>query len=505
MELSSELKDLLAECYRSTATFAKVFFPERFSSPFSQLHHQIFELIDARLPNGLPANPRIAIAAPRGIGKTSIVGLALAGKRLLFQDSRFFCHVSTSFDVACMQTENLKRELITNPIVRKLFGQIKARNSALSGMDESFSKKSWVTSGGSLILPRGAGQQIRGVLYKDYRPDLIVVDDLEDPDLIANDENRKKLAEWFDADLLKCTSRVDKNHQIVYIDTLKHADSLLQGLLDSSGWTSIRLEICDDNLKSLAPEFMSDEDVRRDYEYYKERGQLDIFYREMRNLPISTEDAVFRQEYFQYLGVGDVESAKDWEYIIICDPAKTVKMQSADSALVGIGLSRSTNKIWIRDVCAGKMYPDELYHNMFEMAARLDARVVGVEVTSLNEFIKQPIKNEMHRRGHFFELVELKARGKKEDRIASLSPYYRQGFMYHNPTCCVELEGQLLAFPRGKRVDIIDAAGYVVEMMELGLRYFEPANSPYEEDPEAEYAELLPLDDKPVGEDWRVM
>jgi hypothetical protein len=503
MDLNSELQDLLAECYKDTAVFAKVFFPERFSSPFSQLHHQIFELIDARNPDGTPANPRIAIAAPRGIGKTSIVGLALAGKRLLFQDSRFFCHVSTSFDVACMQTENLKRELITNPIIRKLFGPVKARNANSIGMDESFSKKAWATSGGGFVLPRGAGQQVRGVLFKDYRPDLIVVDDLEDPDLITNEENRKKLAEWFDADLLKCTSRIDKNHQIVYIDTLKHADSLLQGLLDSSGWTSIRLEICGDDLKSNVPEFMSDEDIKKDYDYYKERGQLDIWYREMRNLPISTEDAVFRQEYFQYLSVGETDDVKDWEYIIICDPAKTVKMQSADSALVGIGLSRSTSKIWIRDVCAGKMYPDELYHQMFEMAARLGARVVGVEVTSLNEFIKQPIKNEMHRRGHFFELVELKARGKKEERIASLSPYYRQGFIYHNPTCSLALEGQLLAFPRGKRVDIIDAEGYVVEMMELGTRYFEPINSPYDGDPESEFTELEAMDEKPV-DDWRV-
>jgi len=128
----------------------------------------------------------------------------------------------------------------------------------------------------------------------------------------------------------------------------------------------------------------------------------------------------------------------------------------------------------------------------------LNARAVGVEVTSLNEFIVQPIKNEMSKRGQFFELIELKARGKKEERIASLVPYYRQGYIYHNSACCGGLEAQLLGFPRSKMWDIMDAAAYVIEMLELGDRYFD---SPEEENSEDEFAELEY--DAPI-QDWRM-
>jgi hypothetical protein len=71
-------------------------------------------------------------------------------------------------------------------------------------------------------------------------------------------------------------------------------------LLEDPDWASVRLEICDDDLKSKWPDFMTDEEVRKLYESFKRRGQLDVFYREYRNIPISTETATFKQEMFKY-------------------------------------------------------------------------------------------------------------------------------------------------------------------------------------------------------------
>ena len=44
-------------------------------------------------------------------------------------------------------------------------------------------------------------------------------------------------------------------------------------------------------------------------------------------------------------------------------------------------------------------------------------------------------------------------------------------------------------FPRSKLWDIMDGFAYIVEMLELGERYFEPPIDE-EDDPEAEYKEL---------------
>lgn len=507
--MDDELKQILAACSVSTKMTANTFFPERFYVPFAEnIHGKIFDLIDG------PAN-KVAIAAPRGWGKTSIVGLALMARYILFRHTGFICYINKSHDAASLQTENLRRELVTNRMIKHFFGNFKV-NQNTSDFEEVFSKKAWVAYN-TLVWPRGAGQQVRGVLFKNDRPGLIIIDDLEDPQKVQNDDIRAAWYEWLIADVIKAVPRLHRDWKIVYIDTLKHEDSVLQKLMESDEWASVRLEACDDNFKSTAPIFMSDEDIQREWKEHCESGQTDVFFRELRNLPISTKDAAFRKDYFRYynkpldsaksefdLGKLDVEIQSDQniETVVLMDPAKTVKIHSAETAIVGVGVDLASARLYVRDIVSEKMYPDEIYDELFGMGLRLDAKVLGIEETSLNEFIRQPIKNEMFKRGKFFELVWLKARGgmKKELRVKELVPYYRQGYIYHNASCAniTKLEQQLMMFPRSRLWDIMDCLAYIIEMLELGERYFSPKDDPA--DIEAEYNEI---DYEPEISNWR--
>jgi hypothetical protein len=515
--LDEELKIILSQCAISTRMTAQTFFPERFSMPFAEnVHGKIFDLIDG-------PSQKVAIAAPRGWGKTSIVALALIARWILFRHTGFVCYINKSHDAASLQTENLRRELVTNREIKAFFGPFKSRDVDNKEFDEVFSKKAWVAYD-TLVWPRGSGQQVRGVLFKNDRPGLIVIDDLEDPEQIENEEYRRKQYEWLYADVIKSVPRIGPNvskWKIVYIDTLKHEDSVLQKLLDSDEWDSVRLEACDDNFKSTAPLFMTDEDIQKEWEQHKNAGQSDVFFRELRNLPISTKDSSFRTEYFHYYNLPygkskseldintldvELQNNKNIETVIILDPAKTVKIQSAESAIIGIGIDLISAKLFVRDVVSEKMYPDEIYDAFFGMAQMLGAKVGGIEETGLAEFIKQPIKNEMFRRGIFLELIWLKARGGdssekgKSKRIRELVPYYRGGYIYHNASCVEikKLEQQLLMFPRSALWDLMDAEAYIIEMLELGERYFSPKEDP--NDIEAEFKELDY--EKPV-ENWR--
>ena len=505
-------KQILSNCAISTEVTAKTFFPDRFSLPFSPaVHGEIIRLIDG------PKN-KVAIAAPRGWGKTSLVALAFMARYLLFHHTGFICYINKSHDAASLQTENLRRELVTNRMIKHYFGSYKTSAVDNSDFDEVFSKKAWVAYD-TLVWPRGAGQQVRGVLFKNDRPGLIVIDDLEDPQKIENDEIRAGWYQWLYADVIKSVPQTHRNWKIVYIDTLKHEDSVLQKLLDSDEWASVRLEACDDNFKPTAPEFMSQEAINLSWSEHSKSGQTDVFFRELRNLPISTKDAAFRNEYFKYYHLplnhsysdsslkmtdADVQLNKNIETVIIMDPAKTVKIHSAETAIMGIGIDLTTARLYIRDIVAEKMYPDEIYTALFDMAIRLDAKVIGIEETSLNEFIKQPIKNEMFKRGKFFELIWLAARGgmKKEHRIKELVPYYRQGYIYHNASCAgiKRLEQQLLMFPRSALWDIMDCEAYIIEMLELGERYFSPSED--SSNIESEYKEL---EYESAVEDWRLV
>lgn len=518
--MDDQTKQIHSLCSVSTRMTAQAFFPERFYMPFSdKVHGKIFDLIDG------PDN-KVVIAAPRGWGKTSIVALALMARYILYDITGFICYINKSHDAASLQTENLRRELVTNRMIKHFFGNFRHRDAEKSEFEETFSKKAWVAYN-TLIWPRGAGQQVRGVLFKNDRPGLIVIDDLEDPEKVENPEIRKAWKRWLYADVIKAIPRLHKNWKIVYIDTLKHEDSLLQHLLDSPDWASIRLEACDDNFKSTAPNFMSDEDIMSEWNEHVNAGETDVFFRELRNLPISTKDSAFRTEYFHYYNVpndigkdendlalfdSDVQSNTNIETVVILDPAKTVKIHSAESAIIGIGIDLTNARLYVRDAISEKMYPDEIYDALFGMALNLNARVLGIEDTSLNEFIRQPIKNEMFiraskKKGRFYELIWLKARGGqggekgKTLRVKELVPYFRGGYIYFNKACATikKLESQLLMFPRSKLWDLMDCLAYIIEMLELGERYFSPKSDP--EDIESEYDEL---DYEEPVENWRI-
>ena len=483
---NEEIEEILVNCCASTRVTAPTLFPDRFYLPFAPIHNPIFAILDDDTID------KAVITAPRGLGKTSIINLAYPAKKILFREKKFIVPISNSATQAVMQSENLKRELTTNHIIRSIFGPIKS-----SVPSDAFTKDMWVTEGGTLVFPRGTGQQVRGILHNDERPDLIIGDDLEDSESVRSEDQRKKLKEWWFADVLGSTSRFRKNWKIVVIGTLLHEDSLLANLMDDPNWVHLNIDICDDNYNSLWPDFMSNEDIRKLAETYRAQGLLDTFFREYRNKAISTEDATFLQSYFKYYDEGEsnLSKSKAIENVVIIDPAKTTKLHSAHSAVVGVGINLGANRIYLRDVSAGMFHPDKLYDEAIKMAQRIKANVIAIEVTSLNEFITYPLRNELMRRGIEIELVELHARAKKEDRIAGLVPFYRRGLVYHNKAVSTPLEEQLLSFPRAKRFDIMDAFAYIVELLEQGERYFYPRTDNVSELELAENKRMLEEDE----------
>lgn len=487
-QLTEEMKAILQRCVLSTGTFAKTLFPENFTRPFISLHNEIFKLIDD------PKLQKVAIAAPRGWGKTSVVNLAYPAKKILFQEKNFIVPVSCTATQAIMQGENLKRELLTNQRIQYFFGNLRS---------DSFAKDSWITASDIMVLPRGAGQQVRGILFHGSRPDLFIVDDLEDSEAVKSDEQRKKLKEWFFADLLNSVDKSKKDWKIVVIGTILHEDSLLNNLLEDPTWATLKIELCDDNYHSNWPDFMSDDDIRAMAESYAAQGLLHVFAMEFRNTVIPG-DAPFQQKFFKYYSERKKKLNKERsvESIVIVDPAKTANMSSAYSAIVGLGVNTGANLIYVRDIINERLHPEEIYEQSFEMCKRLNARVLGVEVTGLNEFVTYPFQTWITKNGLNVEFVELKARGgraavAKEDRVKALVPFYRRGLILHNEDggICSPLENQLISFPRSKYWDVMDATAYVVEMLELGERFFSPM-----EDVADDYGE----DDEDKFLDWRI-
>jgi hypothetical protein len=264
---------------------------------------------------------------------------------------------------------------------------------------------------------------------------------------------------------------------------------------------------------------MTTEEIKEEYENHKGKNgkpdKTDLFYMEYMNIPISLKAAVFKDEYLKYYeergsyllvtrpieGVhqmntqGEVlESVEripinELITVVIGDPAKTVKMHSAESAIVVCSVHRKSHRIFIREPWSGKVRPDEYYDELFRCVLTYRARFLAVEVTGLNEYISQPIKNQMKIRSIFPIFIELSAKGDKDVRISNaLAPQYKLGYIYHNKTNCAALENQLKWHPKSKLKDLIDAESYITWLIDNNYLYFEGSD---DEDGEDDFFDLI--------------
>ncbi|MBT7913234.1 hypothetical protein HN588_04930 [Candidatus Bathyarchaeota archaeon] len=494
-----EVEEFLAECDHSFKYFCKSFFPAVFYKEFSpDLHDPIFEILDD------DSIQTAAIAAPRGIGKTTLVNTIFPIKRMIFQDSHYIIPVSATSDSAVEQSEDIKTQLIESEDIAALFGNFEPEERK-----DSFGRKEWVTAKGTKVMPRGAGQQVRGRKFRSRRPDLILVDDLEDDEGVESEERREKLKKWFFSALLNSVERGRRDWRVIVVGTILHEDSLLNNLLDESmypDWKTVRLELFDDNYKSIWPEHMTDEDVKKLANSYRRNEMLDVLYREFRNIPVAKENAGFKQDYFQEYEESELNlnGNSDVESVVLMDPARTMKTGSANTAIVGVGVNTRTNEIFVREIIEDQMYPDTLYNETFAMAERLNALVIAPEVTGLHEYITYPLRNEMLRLGKFYVIVEVSPREGKSGprRSGGMVPMYRNKLVKHSSACSGIIEKYLLQWPRPSKWDVIDALSGIIYVLEEGDRYFEPRETG--EDIESEYAELEE-DDDPALEYERVI
>ena len=304
--------------------------------------------------------------------------------------------------------------------------------------------------------------------------------------MVKNEERRNDIHDWWLGHVSNTVDRGCADWRIGMIGTLLHEDCLLVRQSEDPAYESITLSICSDQFVSNWPEFMSTKQIKTLADRFRKANKLDVFYREYMNIAAATEDASFRTEQFQTYNENDqafLDEMQDIENIVILDPAKTAKMQSSDSAIVGLGINLKKRKIYVRAIKKGKMRVHEVVKNTVQMAQQLriggcTCNIIAIEVVSLNDWITKPFKDYLSAQGLVFKLIELKGEGAtgkieaKDARIGAMSAYYDMGWMYHNPTACNPLEQQLLSFPRSKLRDVMDATAYFIYLLEQGKLTF---------------------------------
>ena len=441
----------------------EVLFAHRHRDVTPEFHRQT-------LINFYSSHPRVAVEAFRGAAKSTLIEEYVI-LSCLFREVVFPIFVGNAYGMACERLAAVKQELTNNDGLIELFGDQHG---------PVWSEGEIVLANGIKIQAIGARQSMRGVKHNEHRPDLAVIDDLEDEEMVATKEAILKNKRWFNGTLRPA---LDPKGKIRMLGTPLHPDALIEQVMKNPDWLTLRFPICyiDENGIEQAtwPTRFPMEWVAKLREQYIADGALTEFEQEYMCRSESAALKPFKPDMIQVAAVRSAYLAKK----IIVDPARTVdERRSAQTGY--IVESWLGNKLIIHEAFGRFHRPDEIVDTIFKLDEEHSPVEIAVEVDGLEEFLMQPLRNEMLKRGRVLPIVPVRAPKNKDAFITGLQPFYIAREVIHAKHL-PELDAQLLQFPKGRK-DILNAEAYA-----LRLRSGRPV---YEDFQDAHVAETLELD-----------
>lgn len=417
-----------------------VLFAHRHPDETPPFHAEIIDLWHS-------TDPAALVMAFREGGKSTIAEetFIIAAGYKLFNNAII---VAATERRACERLRAIKWEIETNELVQTVFGELRGH---------VWNEAEIILANGVRIIAVGRGQSLRGTKHLHYRPDFCFCDDIEEDEHVKDERSREETSSWFMKVLLPA---LDKKARIRVNATPLHAEALPHFIENRLKWPTRRYPI----------EYIDEQGERRatwaaryplswidkKKSQYDSAGKVQDYMREYMCVAEDASRKTFTREMMRI-----VPRVRTWHpTYAFFDPARTVKVTSATT---GWGVwSWIGNRLIIWDG-GGEFYrPDEVVSKIFDVDEEYRPVAIGAEIDGLHEFLEQPLRQEMLRRGYILPLRPMKAPKGKLSFIESLQPYFRAGeITFAKP--CYDIEAQFMNFPGG-RIDAPNAIAYALLM-----------------------------------------
>lgn len=456
-------------------------------------------LTDAKVISRLKGSRQV-VAAPRGHAKSTNFTFKDDLHAVLYGYKHYILILSDSSEQAEGFLDDIKTELEDNANIIMDFGSLKG--------DKVWRTGTILTKTDIKVEAIGSGKKVRGRRHRNWRPDLIVLDDIENDENVNTPEQRKKLKSWFDKAVSKAG---DTYTDIMYIGTILHYDSLLNNILQNpryktrkyravvswavnsklwDEWESIYVNLLNENHEEEARAFyeaheeemlLGTEVLWEDKLSYYDLMEIRVsegeasFNSELQNDPIDPENATFNPEWFDYYEP-ELVDFKSPEFIFVGanDPSLGKNKKSDTSSIINLALSVKTGYMYVADASVEKRKPDIIIDDVFEMNRRLKRDYkkgfykFGVEVVQFQYFFKDVMASKSAEEGEYIPIEEIQSTINKALRIESLQPLIKNKYIKFNREHKSLLK-QLQEFPMGKNDDAPDGLQMAVQLAQ-GIR-----------------------------------
>ncbi|MBC9785096.1 phage terminase large subunit [Heliobacterium chlorum] len=463
-----------------------------------KFHRELCRLLDQVSAENVTA--RIGWAAPRGHAKSAYLSNCFPVHQIVYGKRKYILIISETDGMSKKFIEWISGQLKFNEKLREDFGEFL---SPRKSMNEKDNQEAMLTSSGVLVEAASMGKQLRGKRNGSYRPDLVILDDLESAKNTNTPELRDKNLHWFNSVVMPIGDPT--RTAFIYMGTIVHASGLLSSVLKRADFES-RIYAAILNRPEREDLWEKFETICRDVEnpdrlddalrWYManqtemERGievlwpsrfpflklmieKVNIgsraFSSEFMNNPVDEESQIFRPAFFTFFDYGEIDT-RALDYFGAWDIAMGKSNRSDYNAIVTIARDRRTGVLYAIDAWAKKCPAHEALAVAAEKIVQYKHKVFAIETVQAQHDLFRQLREFLTRRNVYHtKLKAVVSRGKKEERIESLEPLVEQGilrFMRHQRLLLEMLE----QFPSHDHDDLPDALQMAVELCGAGKR-----------------------------------
>lgn len=446
---------------QSLRMFGRLFFPKTFRQDSPGFHDEI----GAALYSPARFN---AFEVFRGGAKTSLLRV-FAAQRVGYAISRTIMYVSVSQAHAVHSIRWLKRAVMFNPLYAGTFQLQKGDKWT----DELIEIRHGIDDVPITVMALGITGQIRGFNVDDYRPDLIIADDILSEENTATLEQRKKTEALFFGALLNSLAPSSESPaaKAVLLQTPLHQDDIVETCMRDPQWNGLRFGVFDSAGQSRWETRLPTAQLKADKESAILRRQYQLWMREMECQIVAGEDTVFDIKRLQYWTV----LPTDMTVILAIDPASSDKPDADFNVVIAVGFHGPN--IYVLDYYAERgVMPDAVAAHFFQFIWQFRPRKAAVESISYQRVLKWYLEQEMLKRRTFVPIDAVQDRRKKSDRIIqALAGALHMGCLYVKPAH-TELIEQLQNYNPTDDTDhddILDALSMAVTSINPAARELE--------------------------------
>lgn len=212
--------------------FAETYFPHYLTKPNSKLHDALFDMLPAMV--AMPEGRKELIQAPRGSAKSTHISLIFPLYCIVRGLKHFIALIMDAFEQAALSIEAIKAELEFNPRLAQDFPD-------MAGKGRIWREGDIVTRNNVKVEGFGTGKKIRGRRHGPHRPDLAILDDIENDENIESPKQRDKLEKWVAKAVLEL-GPTDGSMDVLYCGTIIHFDAVIVRFSRKPGWNVTRYQ-----------------------------------------------------------------------------------------------------------------------------------------------------------------------------------------------------------------------------------------------------------------------